>query len=78
MIHPLDAFKIASTRKLSDEYRSRLENATGKDMALDMLRDAVCAGNKKIENRIRQSLLLNHDMKRVEVDVALALPRQIF
>jgi len=71
MIHPLDALKIAGTKKLAKEFRERLENATSKEMMLDMLRDSVRAGNKKVEHRLRQSLLLNHQMSRRDTDLAL-------
>ena len=78
MIHPLDALKIAGTRKLAKEYRQRLETATSMEMALDILLEAICTGSKRTENRIRQSLLLNHHMTRVQVDAALALPKKHF
>lgn len=72
MIHPLDALKIAGTKKLAKEYRRRLENATGREMAISMLHDAICAGNKKVEHRLRGALLTNHNMTRLEVDYALS------
>lgn len=78
MIHPLDALKIAGTRKLAKEYRCRLENATSREMALDILRDAISTGSKRTEHRMRQSLLLNHQMTRSEVDYALTLPIKHF